>query len=298
MKDCGCCGKSKSKGGYSKNQWSKAQKRRRCQGCIYSKNQWDKKEQPRECQEWLGGPTMKVCGRCGKSKSKGEYSKNQWKKKQQQPRGCQECLGPTMRVCGCCGESKSKGEYSNNQLVKKNEQRRCQECIAANKSPMKEEPALKFLAQPNTVFCAEGLRDNKFTRDVSGLLSDDDESPSSTTDSSSLCPRRINEGTYTQCQTTEQDAKQSETDDEECVIVVEAQQKVSSFRTNANPSILNDNDDDVELLGATGPNALEDFPHPHEDCVRYPSKGPNISAHILDYCPKCYCYVCDVPASQ
>ena len=54
-----------------------------------------------------------------------------------------------------------------------------------------------------------------------------------------------------------------------------------------------DEDVDVAIVGATGPNALADFPHSRENCVVHP--------HAQDaarHCPNCYCYVCDVLTSK
>ena len=52
-------------------------------------------------------------------------------------------------------------------------------------------------------------------------------------------------------------------------------------------------DEDVAVVGATGPNALADFPHSRENCVTYPH-AQNPARH----CPNCYCYVCDTLASS
>jgi len=61
----------------------------------------------------------------------------------------------------------------------------------------------------------------------------------------------------------------------------------------AGTSETNGQDEDVAIIGATGPNALADFPHSRENCVTYPSaKDP------ARHCPHCYCYICDNPASS
>ena len=57
----------------------------------------------------------------------------------------------------------------------------------------------------------------------------------------------------------------------------------------------NKDDDAIEIIGEsnTGSNPFLDFPHRREDCQRFAfSKNPE------RYCRLCYCYVCDVPASE
>lgn len=52
-------------------------------------------------------------------------------------------------------------------------------------------------------------------------------------------------------------------------------------------------DEDVAIVGSTGPNALADFPHSRANCVTYPfARDPVV------YCDNCYCYVCDVQVSK
>eukprot|EP00977_Amphora_coffeiformis_P011162 scaffold2667_cov237-Amphora_coffeaeformis.AAC.11 len=57
-----------------------------------------------------------------------------------------------------------------------------------------------------------------------------------------------------------------------------------------------DDDDDIQLVGSVGVNALVDFPHARENCVTF-AFGTTIAA-FQQYCANCYCYVCDIPASQ
>ena len=62
-------------------------------------------------------------------------------------------------------------------------------------------------------------------------------------------------------------------------------------------SILDDDSDDKLTIVATkGNNALVDFPHSQDICATLPfaaRSGDNIM-----YCPKCYCYVCDILSSE
>jgi hypothetical protein len=89
-----------------------------------------------------------------------------------------------------------------------------------------------------------------------------------------------------------------EDDDDDVVIVekldrfVECQTKDDNDRKYNNQD--NDDDVDIRIIGSTGNNALADFAHSREDCVIYPfsSKDPKVC------CPKCYCYVCDIKASD
>mmetsp|Transcript_57068 Transcript_57068/g.139047 ORF Transcript_57068/g.139047 Transcript_57068/m.139047 type:complete len:831 (-) Transcript_57068:269-2761(-) len=74
-----------------------------------------------------------------------------------------------------------------------------------------------------------------------------------------------------------------------------------------------DGDRDVEIIGRTGLNALEDFPHSREHCVVHPMNSSygggggggsaagaaGASAAVaLKHCPNCYYYVCDIHASD
>ena len=52
-------------------------------------------------------------------------------------------------------------------------------------------------------------------------------------------------------------------------------------------------DDDIQITGSVGINALSDLPHPRHECVVKPfKKNPE------EFCPNCYCYVCDIKASE
>ena len=53
-------------------------------------------------------------------------------------------------------------------------------------------------------------------------------------------------------------------------------------------------DDDVVYTGRSGAIALCDFIHPRENCAAVPFTAGQEHEH----CPKCYCYVCDVPAGN
>jgi len=77
-------------------------------------------------------------------------------------------------------------------------------------------------------------------------------------------------------------------DDDEVQIVDAVSTQLLLHATNNNNT-----DDDVCIVGATGPNALEDFPHSRESCVKHP-----FSTNHLLYCNHCYCFVCDVVASD
>ena len=56
-------------------------------------------------------------------------------------------------------------------------------------------------------------------------------------------------------------------------------------------------DDELEFLGRTGDNALEDFPHARENCAAVPF-GRGDSAQALKHCPQCFCFVCDATAAS
>jgi hypothetical protein len=54
-----------------------------------------------------------------------------------------------------------------------------------------------------------------------------------------------------------------------------------------------DDDEEIKFVGATGKNPLSDFAHPRYDCIIKP-----FSREPTNFCPNCYCYVCDVKASE
>jgi hypothetical protein len=131
------------------------------------------------------------------------------------------------------------------------------------------------------------------TQDVVDLLSDSEHE-----DSSPLRPlaihNRASVSSSRQEDTIQQKSKDRDSEkkfdnnkleDEECLIVEAPTQTLAVATSNR--------DEDVEIVGATGPNALEDFPHPRQDCVSFPmQKKPGL------FCKNCYCYVCDVRASE
>ncbi|OEU06738.1 hypothetical protein FRACYDRAFT_265572 [Fragilariopsis cylindrus CCMP1102] len=50
---------------------------------------------------------------------------------------------------------------------------------------------------------------------------------------------------------------------------------------------------DIQITGSTGKNALSDYPHPRHECVvKSFTKNPE------QFCPNCYCFVCDIKASE
>jgi len=54
-----------------------------------------------------------------------------------------------------------------------------------------------------------------------------------------------------------------------------------------------EDEQDVEFVGATGSNPLTDFPHAREHCLVHPfHTDPTL------HCINCFCYVCDKPASD
>ncbi|KAJ8609823.1 hypothetical protein CTAYLR_008121 [Chrysophaeum taylorii] len=58
-----------------------------------------------------------------------------------------------------------------------------------------------------------------------------------------------------------------------------------------------EDEDEVEVVGTTGENAITDYPHPRECCVIKPFKAGDV-AMCRETCPKCCCYACDAPASE
>ncbi|KAL9189332.1 hypothetical protein ACHAXT_011822 [Thalassiosira profunda] len=61
----------------------------------------------------------------------------------------------------------------------------------------------------------------------------------------------------------------------------------------ASSSLTNDSDEELAIVGTKGSNALVDFPHARTNCVTYPFSGDKAKK-----CANCYCYVCDIPASE
>ena len=57
-----------------------------------------------------------------------------------------------------------------------------------------------------------------------------------------------------------------------------------------------DLDDELQYIGRTGKNALEDFPHSREHCAVKPFDPANEDM-CYESCPNCYCYVCDTPVA-
>lgn len=61
-------------------------------------------------------------------------------------------------------------------------------------------------------------------------------------------------------------------------------------------SVGNTADDDCQVVGSTGFNALADFPHSRENCVVFKmSSDPGAN---MKHCDNCYCYCCDAPAKD
>mmetsp|Transcript_22363 Transcript_22363/g.22694 ORF Transcript_22363/g.22694 Transcript_22363/m.22694 type:complete len:205 (+) Transcript_22363:151-765(+) len=89
------------------------------------------------------------------------------------------------------------------------------------------------------------------------------------------------------------DDDKGKAEEEEEVIVVEQEQSIEWESEDGNKR--NTDYGDIQVIGSTGKNAIADFAHPRGDCVNYPfENGPKSKL----YCPKCYCYVCDVLVSE
>jgi superfamily II DNA or RNA helicase len=78
-------------------------------------------------------------------------------------------------------------------------------------------------------------------------------------------------------------------DDDDCIIVEAPTQPIVATTTKTD----HNDDAELEIVGTTGPNALEDYPHARQDCVLYPLRNN----FAINFCNNCYCYVCDVKAS-
>ena len=57
-----------------------------------------------------------------------------------------------------------------------------------------------------------------------------------------------------------------------------------------------DLDDELQYIGRTGKNALQDFPHARENCA-VKSFEPANEDKCYESCPNCHCYVCDTPVA-
>ena len=57
-----------------------------------------------------------------------------------------------------------------------------------------------------------------------------------------------------------------------------------------------DSDSDIEIVDTAGFDAARDAPHARHDCLVH--KMSDSSSSNAAFCPQCYCWVCDVPASQ
>ena len=57
-----------------------------------------------------------------------------------------------------------------------------------------------------------------------------------------------------------------------------------------------DLDDELQYIGRTGQNALQDFPHARENCAVF-SFDPTNEDKCYESCPNCHCYVCDTPVA-
>ena len=56
-----------------------------------------------------------------------------------------------------------------------------------------------------------------------------------------------------------------------------------------------DDDEELAIVGTKGQNALVDFPHSRANCVSHPfATAGDKKLH----CDNCYCYVCDIPATD
>lgn len=74
---------------------------------------------------------------------------------------------------------------------------------------------------------------------------------------------------------------------------------ISDAAGNANSNSRVADDDDVEIIGASGANPLVDYPHARFHCGLFPflvNGAPgDVARTNIEHCPKCYCWVCDVP---
>jgi hypothetical protein len=58
-------------------------------------------------------------------------------------------------------------------------------------------------------------------------------------------------------------------------------------------------DDDLQILGSTGVNALADYPHSRENCVTFPMTAMSMNqTSNIKHCDNCFCFCCDIPAKD
>ncbi|KAJ8613577.1 hypothetical protein CTAYLR_006141 [Chrysophaeum taylorii] len=65
--------------------------------------------------------------------------------------------------------------------------------------------------------------------------------------------------------------------------------------------VIDSDDEEVEILGSRGANALADYPHPRHACVLVPfplTSRPDRGARARACCQRCYCVLCDLPAAD
>jgi hypothetical protein len=104
--------------------------------------------------------------------------------------------------------------------------------------------------------------------------------------------------------------------DDEVEIVSPPPSLLSSLSSNENENENDDDDDEVLFVGSNGKNALSDYPHSRENCVvhRFQQQTPKATSNNNTnsntattttgslnnemFCENCYCYVCDIPASN
>lgn len=67
-----------------------------------------------------------------------------------------------------------------------------------------------------------------------------------------------------------------------------------SEKNHHSPQPLRKDSDDIEVLNDSVTNACSVFPHPRHICGIYPFENSSHSS----FCEKCYCYVCQIPASE
>ncbi|KAG2497725.1 hypothetical protein HYH03_004461 [Edaphochlamys debaryana] len=86
-----------------------------------------------------------------------------------------------------------------------------------------------------------------------------------------------------------------DSDDDDDVEVVDVPRRAPN--PAANPTAQLGDDEDLVITGATGQVATRDLPHPRMDCAEHPFRE-STSASNAAHCAQCYCFVCDVKASQ